>query len=180
MGPSPSLDPPGLRYWPARAFPAYRHVPGRTPHPRRHPAGHSHGRPEPTSGPLRPDDWDRHEAYLFGADLFNHGYWWEAHEQWEAPWRVTREAVTRGYLQGLVQLAAALVKWRAGNERGRQGLWRRSQAHLAAVAGGAPTYMGLDLAAQIEAVRLFFALYPARPDRDPAPGCQPPVLRLAV
>ncbi len=28
------------------------------------------------------------DAFLWGLDLFNHGYYWEAHEAWEGLWQV--------------------------------------------------------------------------------------------
>jgi hypothetical protein len=58
---------------------------------------------------------------LFGIDLFNHGFYWEAHETWEQVWiscgRAGREA---DFLKGLIKLAAAGVKLREGRPIGVQ------------------------------------------------------------
>jgi hypothetical protein len=145
------------RYAPGLTFPPYRHVPGHTPHPRTDPAGHSHGLPEPASEELRQDNWHAHPAYLFGADLFNHAYWWEAHEHWEAAWKSTADEVTRSFLQGLIQLAAALIKWHAGNERGQARLWRRSRARLQSVAEHHPVFLGLEVPALVARSDRFLA-----------------------
>lgn len=95
----------------ADPFPAYSYVPGKWPHPRREPDGHSHGEPEPTVSAFDPDRWQDCGAYLFGIDLFNHGFYWESHEQWEAVWlSVGRKGVVANFLKGLIKLSAAGVK----------------------------------------------------------------------
>lgn len=79
------------------------------PHPQSDPAGHSFGQ----SHAPQADDFD------YAVDLFNLGYYWEAHEAWEALWH---EAGRRGpradYLKGLIKLAAAGVKAREANAQG--------------------------------------------------------------
>ncbi|MEZ6144776.1 MAG: hypothetical protein R3B91_04935 [Planctomycetaceae bacterium] len=66
------------RYMPSMPLPPYTYVPGRTPHPIRDPAGHMYGKHE-QSAELDIENWQRCDQYLFGIDLFNHGYYWEAH-----------------------------------------------------------------------------------------------------
>jgi len=102
-----------------RAFPEYRFIPGRTPHPTRDPRGHSYGRaPEKLDG-FDADAWQDCEPYLYGIDLFNHGYWWEAHEAWEGRWNAAGKSTETGrFLQGLIQLAAACLKKHQGLEDG--------------------------------------------------------------
>ena len=109
-GPEPGLR---TRLAPAQTFPPYRHDPGKTPHPYRHEDGHSHGQPEPTVSPLDPANSFASEAYLFGFDLFNHGYFWEAHVWWEALWHAHgRKGEVADLLRALIRLAAAGVKAR--------------------------------------------------------------------
>src|SRR5262245_1128950 len=72
---------------PDEEFPPYRHVPGMTPHPERHEEGHSHGRKPAPRVALTPENWSKHAAYLRGIDLYHQGYFWEAHEAWEGPWK---------------------------------------------------------------------------------------------
>ena len=78
----PSLTRPP-RLVPDRPFPAYAYHPGRTPHPTRDPEGHSYGMVHDVPQPPNPEDWRACGDYLYGVDLFNHGYYWEAHEAWE-------------------------------------------------------------------------------------------------
>ncbi len=50
-----------------------------------------------------------------GAELFNAGHWWEAHEAWEAEW-LRAAGPERQYIQALILLAAALHKrWAHGS-----------------------------------------------------------------
>ncbi len=129
-----------------RSLPPYRHRLGTTPHPRTHPEGHSYGQPEPDSPPLSGANWQRHTAFLRGVHLFNHGYWWEAHEQWEAAWRRDPDPVVRSFLQGLIQSAAALLKREAGSDRGCRALWERGAMNLGQAAARFPICAGVDIA----------------------------------
>jgi uncharacterized protein len=110
---------PHPRYLPDRPLPPYTYVPGRSPHPVSDPAGHLFGQtPEPPAS-VDADNWHTNRAYLYGIDLFNHGYYWEAHETWEGLWHLCgRKGTTADFLKGLIKLAAAGVKVREGNPRG--------------------------------------------------------------
>jgi hypothetical protein len=47
--------------------------------------------------------------------LFNHGYYWEAHEAWEPLWRAADRSASAGrFLKGLILLSASGVKLRQG------------------------------------------------------------------
>jgi predicted metal-dependent hydrolase len=107
------------RLLPDVAFPPYTFVPGRTPRPLRDPAGHQFGQPAEKPPPLDPAHWRDSRTYLRGVDLFNHGYYWEAHEVWEGLWHAAgRVGLTADFLRGLIKLAAAGVKVRQGQPRG--------------------------------------------------------------
>jgi len=55
------------------------------------------------------------ELVYWGIDLFNFGYYWEAHEVWEDLWReAERASPLRLAFKGLILLAAAGVKIREG------------------------------------------------------------------
>jgi predicted metal-dependent hydrolase len=70
-----------------------------------------------TQRPPEVDAEPRGDDFRFGCDLFHHGFYWEAHEQWEALWhRLPRGAPERLFVQGLIQAAAALLKRRMGRE----------------------------------------------------------------
>ena len=111
------------RFVPDEPLPRYAYVPGRSPHPVSDPAGHSYNAPRPRPAPPDPDDWAGCREYLYGIDLFNRGYYWEAHEVWEGLWKAAgRRGETADFLKGLIQLAVAGLKQ-------RQGLPQVAQAH---------------------------------------------------
>ncbi len=107
------------RYCQHIAFPPYTYVPGMFPHPFRSEEGHGFRLHPSPSRPPANGNWRECVHYRMGLDLFNHGYYWEAHELWEALWHAYgRRGAAACFLQGLIHLAAAGVKVRMGNERG--------------------------------------------------------------
>lgn len=155
---TPSLEPipppaGAAPRWTNVELPAYRHVPGLSPHPVNHPDGHSYrppGSPEPHGDPAierLPDGWATCVSYLFGIDLFNHRYFWEAHEAWEEVWHAVGHRTVPGhFVQGLIQISAAHLKRHVGNSRGVAKLLRAAGSHLDFVAGAeAEPYMGIHL-----------------------------------
>jgi hypothetical protein len=95
-------------------LPIYAHLPGVTPHPLNDPLGHSYGQTNDPP-PVDPGRWRDSRAYLRGLDLFNAGYFWEAHETWEGLWKaVGRRGAAADFLKGLIQLAVAGLKQRQG------------------------------------------------------------------
>ena len=156
------LGPP-VRLTPV-ALPSYRYVPGVTPHPVTDPMGHSHGVREEVAdltGRVLPDDWRRVEEYLLGVDLFNRAFFWEAHESWEAVWHAAgKESVPGRFLQGMIQVSAALLQRHCGRLRGAGNLLAKAEDNLGPASiwmaeYRAPTYMGVDLADWLPRVRGF-------------------------
>lgn len=151
------------RLAPELPLPPYAYVPGGPhPHPTRDPAGHSYGRLRPAGEPLDPAHWEACRLYRYGLDLFNHGYYWEAHEAWEVLWHACgRCGVSADFLKALIALAAAGVKRREGRARGAQRHAQRAEALLDSVAQrlgpGALHYLGLELGALTEAARRLVA-----------------------
>jgi hypothetical protein len=159
------MPPP--RYLPEAPLPPSAYVPGRTPRP--------DGTGAELPPPLVPSRWQDSRAYLRGIDLFNHGYYWEAHEGWEGLWHAAgRRGPTADFLKGLIKLSAAGVKVRQGRPDGVVSHARRAAGlfrQVAAALGGEDThYLGLGLrdllafsrAAEAEATA-------AGPDAAPGP-----------
>jgi hypothetical protein len=112
--------PPAPRLLPTAELPAYTYVPGSgVPHPIRDPRGHSYNRKNRSVRALVPEAWAENRNYLLAVDLFNLGYYWEAHEEWERLWRASGPETTVGrFLKGLVKLSAAGVKVRENSIHG--------------------------------------------------------------
>ena len=162
-----SADPPRLT---ARPFPPYAFLPGRDPHPTRDPRGHSWSPVEEPPPPyVEPARWRENDAYLYGVDLYNHGYLWEAHEAWEGAWIASRDdELQRETLQGLIQCAAAALKLRLTEPRGFAKLSQAGLGRLERVAREAPTpWLGLDVAAFALEFRAFAATQPTDADDRP-------------
>jgi predicted metal-dependent hydrolase len=95
-------------------FPAYTYVPGCTP--RHAPEALEFGH---TLKPSTPGDSLRCREFLVGIDLFNAGYYWEAHEVWESLWHAAGcRGTVADFLKGLIKWAAAGVKCYEGRPQG--------------------------------------------------------------
>ena len=86
-------------------------------------------------------------AALRGAQCFEAGQYFEAHEAWEAAWiTLDRGSEEAQLLQGLIQAGAALHKLRAGSLRGAHSLARSARERLAlAIASSGSKYRGVEL-----------------------------------
>jgi len=152
MNPSAQASPP--RYTDIK-FPSYRFVPGKAPHPTRDPEGHSFNKPLKQLKPFEVDQWQSCGEYLYGIDLFNYGYWWEAHEALEAVWVAAgRQTETGLFLQGLIQVAVAHLK----NFQGFTDVAKRMATDgldkMKFIKG---VYLGIDVAVYRNAVELYIS-----------------------
>jgi predicted metal-dependent hydrolase len=94
-------------------------------------------------------DWTS-EGLRRGAELWNRGRFWEAHEAWEEPWRAAGRHTARGrFLQGLILLAAAGVKRQGGAHAAARRLAARGARRLEAAAG-MPGFDAPAFAAEVE------------------------------
>lgn len=151
-GPQPP-DPHWPRYS-TRPFPSYRFVPGKSPHPRRDPKGHSYGQPEPRPAAIPPDDWQKSEEYLYGIDLYNFGYWWECHEIFEGLWHAAGHKTEQGnFFQALIQVAAANLKTCSGETGPAGNLARNGLVRLHKIP---PRYMGVTVEVFAQDMRRYF------------------------
>jgi hypothetical protein len=161
-----------------RPLPPYRYVPGVRPHPNRDPEGHSY-RPNPVSmchAPWRAEEWRTLDDWLYGVDLFNLFYFWEAHEAWEGLWAAAeRESTPAVMLQGLIQIAAALLKTHMGVLAGARTLSRQGIDKLRHAGSIHPRMLGLDLRAVREDFMDYFE--PLSRGVLPVIGPAVPVLR---
>ncbi|MCH8147475.1 MAG: DUF309 domain-containing protein [Planctomycetes bacterium] len=149
-------------------FPAYRFISGRNPHPTADPEGHSYhapGSPTESISLVIPAEWAKSSDYLYGCDLYNHAYWWEAHEAWEGQWQLTDKTGIQGrFLQGLIQVSACHLKRFVRHAKGVERLRRRSLEYLRAVVDETTDviFMGLDLAAFVARFEAYYDTRDAR------------------
>jgi hypothetical protein len=108
--------------------------------------------------PLDPGRWIESDEYRYGVDLFNHGFYWEAHESWESLWLAAgRRGPTGIWLKALIKLAAALVKLREGSAIGALRHAMRVRQLLAELQTTTPEaaerYCGIEVAVVAELAR---------------------------
>jgi predicted metal-dependent hydrolase len=155
---APVAEPrPAHPNWPRYSnlpFPAYRFVPGLNAHPRRDPRGHSFGQPAQPAPSWEPEEWRTLLPYLYGIDLYNHAFWWEAHEALESLWHAARrESPAAAFLQGIIHLAAANLNRHRGKTGGARRQRERALAQFARIPGPPARYMGVDLPGLIAAIQ---------------------------
>jgi len=155
------------------SLPPYRYVPGAQPHPTADLWGHSYDRPRGfPAAPLDGRRWRESADYLYGCDLYNRAYWWEAHEAWETIWHLAgRGSPERAALQGLIQVANAHLKLHMGRLNAVMRLRASYGAHFERAIGLAGTsFLGLDLSGfRARADAYFHALAAGdEPAHDPA------------
>jgi uncharacterized protein len=146
------------RYCVSRPLPPYSYVTGLFPHPTRDERGHSFGKHEAPPPPLLEETYRENEVYAYALDLFNHGFYWEAHEAWESLWHAAgRRGRTANFLKGLIKLAATGVKAREGRPAGVKLHAERAAELLGGTATAqvpqGTTHFGLDLEELIREAR---------------------------
>lgn len=164
----------------SRAFPSYRFIPGLNAHPHRDPAGHSFGHVLEVCLPLTEDNWRTHEFYLYGIDLYNRAYWWESHEAWETAWQALDKSSMIGqYLQGLIQISAAFIKWVSDQREGCQKLFELGLTRLVLIESQQPVFLGIDLTAHVLQLRKQFDWLKSSETNGPDPMKNYPFLKFS-
>jgi uncharacterized protein len=164
---------------PNEPLPPYSYVPGGPwPHPNR---GRKGDFPWRTPAPLEvtPETKPAIEArFRRGVELFNAGYYWEAHEVWEVLWHAYgRRGPMADVIKALIKLAAAGVKVREGQEHGVRTHSHRAAELFAAVRDCAGQYhLGIDLDEWAAHSRNIAQ----HPPRDPGPPGAPVVRVFSV
>ncbi len=154
----PQAPTPAVLRLTQNKLPPYRFIPGLSPHPRRDLTGHSFNQPELKLDFIDPKDWQKNHDYLYGVDLYNNAYWWESHEAWESVWHTTDKASAYGqYLQGLIQISAAFIKWYLNQHEGLVKLYDLGIGRLEFVAARHQQFMGLDVVSHVAKVKAHFA-----------------------
>ncbi len=145
-----------LRYLPGRPLPPHRYVPGRHPRPVRDRSSYRKAQRQ-WHAAWEPAAWRKLEDWLWGVDLFNAFFFWEAHEAWERLWVAQpKDSLPAMVLQGLIQIAAALLKVRAGSVASATTLSHAGLDKIDRVAGAVPSLFGLNLGETVANFRFYF------------------------
>jgi len=116
----------------------------------------------------RPKDFEvsSENAFVYGVDLYNHAYWWEAHDAWEAEWhRQPQQSLSRLGLGLLINAANLNLKITLGNAKAADRLWRDMAARHEEwrVRGGARLF-GVDIESWFVRYRNYVTRIIADPD----------------
>ena len=103
--------------------------------------------------PPLPEVWYESEHYVHGISLFNSEKFWEAHEAWEEIW-LEADGVQSEFLQGLIQCAAALLKYSRNEPAPAKRLYETSERRLLLCPD---RYMGLNVREFQRAMSLCFS-----------------------
>lgn len=139
----PQFIEPIIPRYTDRPLPEYRHLPFRNAHPFLDKEGHSYGEKLSPPDSFSPENWQDCEDYLYSIDLINHGFWWEAHERLKhVSIGAGRESETGQFVQGLIQIAAALLKHFMKENEGAETLATLGLGNLQKATG---IYLGVDI-----------------------------------
>ena len=127
----------------ALRLPPRPHLPGRTPRPDAEPFG---ALKAPLADCASLADFQHSAAFRAGFACFDQGYFWEAHECWEAVWiRLPPASRERQLVQALIQLANARLKAAMGNAAASMRILERARvAWDAAFSGGKARVFGVS------------------------------------
>jgi len=147
------FDPDFPRYIPSEAFPEYRHIPGHNLELQGR-FGHSE---DPITDLPAPAAWRDNTDYLFGVDLFNHAYWYEAHAIWNPLWHGATGNY-RLFINGLALVSDALLLHHQRDLRGLHDQLSTGTGKLTAVLNDeGDVYMGLNLHLLMRSLDTFIA-----------------------
>lgn len=134
------------RYLPLRDFPRYLFIPGKNPHPKKA-GGHMEGEEDPKCAPINTLAPETCEFLRYSLDLYNHGYFWEAHVYMEALWNAhEREGSVADFLKALIKLSAAGVKININQNEHAEDHFKRAKELLETVIQKeGPVFLGFNL-----------------------------------
>ncbi len=147
----PQFYDPLITRYTDRPLPDYRHLPFQNAHPFLDEGGHSFGEKLVPPDSFTPENWQQCSDYLYCIDLFNYGFWWEAHERLKHLCIAAgRESETGQFIQGLIQISAALLKHFMQEEQGAETLAALGLKNLQKTAG---VYLGIEVTALVVQVQ---------------------------
>ncbi|HEX8949880.1 MAG TPA: DUF309 domain-containing protein [Dissulfurispiraceae bacterium] len=93
------------------------------------------------------------ENFIKGAECFNRGEYFEAHEAWERFWKDLDRSAERDFIQGLIMVAAALHHYKRGEHTGAARLLGKGVKKMRGAPGAK---IGMDKEAFMKAAALFY------------------------
>ena len=146
---------PNIQRYSETPFPKRRYMPGQGLHPDKDPQGSHIPEIPPSQIKFSARTWRKSEKYLYAIDLFNYQYFWEAHEVLEGLWvNIGRETPTGVFVQGIIQVSAALLKEIQLSHKGALKLAGKGLLKLNSKSG---SFLGLKVESFTEEIESFLA-----------------------
>ena len=137
------------------SLPKKRYMPGQDLHPDKDPKGSHIPEIPATKIKFSAGLWQESEKYLYAIDLFNYQYFWEAHEVLEGLWiEIGRETPTGVFVQGIIQVSAALLKEVQSSHKGALRLANKGLLKLNSKSG---VFLGVRIDSFTAKVKSFLA-----------------------
>jgi predicted metal-dependent hydrolase len=149
------IEKPNIERYTTLPFPSFSYIPKLHIHPEK--------LSEKPHIPLLPEltekfsvhSWKNCTNYLYAIDLFNYGYYWEAHEVLEKLWLSAGKKSPEGiFVQGIIQVSVAMLKWSQSNTTGLKRLTEKALPKLLSQDG---IYLGMDSNNFIRQIKAFVA-----------------------
>ena len=146
------------RYRPNHDLPPYRYVPlGRHPHPTMDQGGHMHDKVSAPSQEPSELAWMTNHYWLYGVDLFNHWYFWEATEYWTALWAaLPKNEPPAQFIQALTMFSGGIIKAHCTELDGVRKFWQEGDARLSSLANHYSILWGVKLVKAHRDFRRFY------------------------
>ena len=138
----------GVPRYSKRNLPAYRHLPFWNPNPFHDRDGHSYGEKLSPPQSFNVETWWDCDDYLYSVDLFNNGFWWEAHVYFKQLCLAAGQNSQPGrFILGLVLIAAAMLNYYLAEPESAADL---AQLGLDKLQSAEDDYLGIDVNALIQ------------------------------
>lgn len=178
--------PDAPRYAPTERFPTYRYVKGQNPHPYRNEDGHSYGREITISTPLTLENWNHHQEFFWGIDLYHQGFFWESCVAWESLLQLSEaDGYVANFLQGLMLNSTAMLKYYVGDLKGtlmksQAARWRMARILYSGYNTDEDLFMGINVPILIKEIEQFYSPCWTATDSSSALTGDPPRLEVKL
>jgi hypothetical protein len=146
------------RYWPHEELPPYRYVPlGSHPHPTMDAGGHMQDRLAPPGDPPSELAWMTNRYWLYGIDLFNNWYFWEAAEVWSPLWvGLEKKAPAAVFVQTMMMVSGGILKAHCNEPKGVLSFWQKADERFTALKRSHKELWGIKISRVQKDFRRFF------------------------
>jgi hypothetical protein len=121
------------------------------------PGGHMEHQEAPPTDIPSPMAWMTNRYWLYGVDLFNHWYFWEATEMWSPLWAGLEKEDPAGlFVQAMVMSAGGILKAHCRELKGVDAFWKNADTLFNSITPHHKELWGLQTSRVHKDMRRFF------------------------